>query len=384
LNIEEVRNQIPLLAKGVYLDSAGAGPPPMSVHESMRLFLDEWRDYGEKWEAWLLEIVKAREMFAKLIGAETSEVACVPNVTSGLAAIASALPQKPRQNVVVSELNFPTNVYLWHAMTQKGAISETRVLKAENGEIPISEFENAIDDNTAAVSIDYVSWINGCREDVRSISKIAHKHGAVMIVDAFHAIGALPVDIKELGADVLTCGTYKWLLGPHGAAFLCVRQAMLEQLKPTFVGWHGISDSVIAQVRGGQEIFGRPFDLSRTDPARDATRFEWGTWSVVSVEGARAALEFTLKYPPEERWPLIEQLNEHLVEGLRKRRRRVMSPLDKNRRSGIVNFELEGAGSVAKKLLKEHVIVAPRVNTLRVSPHFYNLEEEIDVLLGKV
>lgn len=379
-----MRRQIPLLARSVYLDNAGAGPPPIAVYEAMRSFLDEWRDYGEKWEAWLLEIVRARKEFGRLIGASVDDVACVPNVTSGLAAVASALRLKPGQNVVVSELNFPTNVYMWHSLKEKGLVSEVRVLKPENGQIPLSGFEKAIDNKTAAVSIDYVSWINGCREDVPNVTRLAHSHGAVMIVDAFHAVGVFPVDVRKLGVDVLTCGTYKWLMGPHGTAFLYVSHEVLDRLEPSIVGWHGISDSVVARVQSKQDTFGRSFDLSRVEPAKDATRFEWGTWSVITVAGARAAVEFTLKYPPEDRAPKIERLNERLLNGVRKKMNKITSPEEKERRSGIVTFEVDGAAKVAQKLQQEGVVVAPRVNVLRVSPHFYNTEEEIDILLQKI
>ena len=384
MNVQQVRQQIPLLANNVYLDNAGAGPPPISVHTAMQSFLTDWRDYGEKWETWLLEIVSARELFAHLINATLDEVACVPNVSSGLAAIGNALPLRRGQNIVVSELNFPTNVYIWHAMKQKGPLSEVRVLKAKNGQIPISEYERAIDDKTAAVSLDYVSWINGCREDVRAITKIAHSHGSLMLVDAFHAFGVIPVDARKLGVDVLTCGTYKWLMGPHGTAFLYVNREALEQLEPGIVGWHGISDSVVARIRSKQETFERPFDLTGVAPAKDATRFEWGTWSVITVVGAKAALEFTLKYSPQEREPLVERLNERLVDGLRQKGKRITSPLEKGRRSGIVTFQVDEAAQVSRKLQQEHVVVAPRVNTLRVSPHFYNTENEIDTLLEKL
>jgi selenocysteine lyase/cysteine desulfurase len=384
MDLNKVRQQIPILRSSVYLDNAGAGPPPLSVHAAMQSFLDDWRDYGEKWEDWLLEIVKARELFARLINASVQEVACVPNVTSGLAAVASALPHKPGQNVVLSELNFPTNVYMWHALREKGLISEVRVLKAKNGQIQLSEYERAIDDKTAAVSLDYVSWINGCREDISRITEIAHAHRALMIVDAFHAVGVIPVDVRRLGVDVLTCGTYKWLMGPHGTAFLYVKNDTLNRLEPLIVGWHGISDSVVARVLKKQDTFGRPFDLTSVKPADDATRFEWGTWSVITVAGSRAAIEFTLKYPPQERAPLIERLNGRLIEGLSRKGKRITSPVEKDRRSGIVTFEVDDAARVAGRLQKENVIVAPRVNTLRVSPHFYNKEEEIDLLLEKV
>jgi selenocysteine lyase/cysteine desulfurase len=384
LNVQEVRKQVPLLTNNVYLDNAGAGPPPDTVLAAMNSFLTEWRDYGEKWEDWLMEIVRARDLFARIINATLDEVACIPNVSSGLAAIGNALPLHGGQNIVVSELNFPTNIYIWHAMKRKGLLSELRVLKAKNGQIPISEFEKAIDDKTAAVSIDYVSWMNGCREDVRAIAQIAHSHGALMLVDAFHAIGVIPVDARKLGVDVLTCGTYKWLMGPHGTAFLYVNHEALDQLDPGIVGWHGISDSVVARVRSKQETFGRPFDIAGVAPAKDATRFEWGTWSVVTVIGAMAALEFTLKYAPGEREPLIERLNERLVDGLRRKGKRITSPLEKGRRSGIVTFEVDDAAQVCRKLQQEHVVVAPRPGTLRVSPHFYNLDNEIDTLLEKL
>lgn len=384
MDLDEVRQQIPLLANNIYLDNAGAGPPPTSVHGAMRSFLDEWRDYGEKWDDWLLEIVKARELFARLIGATVEEVACVPNVTSGLAAIGSALRPSPGQNVVVSELNFPTNVYIWHALKQKGLLSEVRVLKAKNGKVSISDFEKAIDDKTAAVSLDYVSWINGCKEDIKTVAQITHSHDALIIVDAFHALGVMPVDVRELNVDVLTCGTYKWLMGPHGTAFLFVKRNVIERLEPGIVGWHGISDSVVGRVLSKQDTFGRPFDLSSVIPANDATRFEWGTWAVIAVVGAKAALEFTMKYAPKDRQPTVERLNERLVNGLTGKGKRVTSPLEKERRSGIVTFEVDDATQVSRKLQQEHIIVAPRVNTLRVSPHFYNTEHEIDILLEKV
>jgi len=286
--------------------------------------------------------------------------------------------------VVVSELNFPTNIYLWHTLQERSLLKEVRILKAVNGRIPPNAYEDAIDDKTAAVSIDYVSWLNGCREDIPPITGLAHDHGALMVVDAFHAAGAIPIDVGKLGVDVLTCGTYKWLMGPHGAAFLYVKNEIMESLRPTIVGWHGISDSVIARIQAHEDVFGRPFNLDHAKLAEDASRFEWGTWAVVSVEGAKAALEFTLKYPPEERWPLIQKLNERLADGLRRKGKHVISPLEENRVSGILTFGIPEAAEVAKTLLTQRVVVAPRVNSLRVSPHFYNTPTEIDTFLQKM
>jgi cysteine desulfurase/selenocysteine lyase len=383
MNVEEIRSQLPLLARNIYLDSAGAGAPPISVHKVMLEFLEEWKNYGENWESWLLEIVKAREAFGQIIGCDRDHVGCIPNVTSGLAAVAVSLKGRGK-NVVVSELNFPTSVYVWHALKQSGFIADVRVLKSHKGAIPMSEFERAIDANTVAVCVDFVSWLNGCRENIVDVTRLAHSHGALMLVDAFHALGVFPVDVKKLDVDVLTCGTYKWLMGPHGAAFIYVKQNVIENLNPSIVGWHGISDSVIARTAAKEGIFARPFDLSRVEPANNATRFEWGTWSVISVIGSRAALEFTLKYDPKDRWPMIRRLTDRLLEGLQRSSRIIVSPIEDERRSGIVTFQMERATEVARKLQQRGVVVAPRVNTLRVSPHFYNTEHEIDVLLDRI
>jgi selenocysteine lyase/cysteine desulfurase len=163
-----------------------------------------------------------------------------------------------------------------------------------------------------------------------------------------------------------------------------VKHEVLNELQPAIVGWHGISDSVISRALSNQDTFGRPFDLTDVKVANDATRFEWGTWAVIAVAGAKAALEFTLKYPPEEREPIIKQLTEHLIDGLKRLGKRVTSPTENGRRSGIVTVEVDSAGRVAKKLQEQNVIVAPRVNTLRISPHFFNTEREIDTLLEKL
>jgi selenocysteine lyase/cysteine desulfurase len=163
-----------------------------------------------------------------------------------------------------------------------------------------------------------------------------------------------------------------------------VNQEVKGQLEPSFVGWHGVADSVVTRTLASEDTFGRPFDLSRAEPAGDATRFEWGTWSVISVVGAKSALEFALSYPPADREPLIASVTDHLVDGLRKRSKRITSPLDRERRSGIIIFEVDNAAKIARSLLEQGVVVAPRVNTLRISPHFFNTNTEIDALLEKI
>jgi kynureninase len=345
--------------------------------------MSDWRDYGENWEEWLPMIIESRRLFGKMIGAGLDEVASVPNVTTAVTALASSIKYKPNGNIVISELNFPTNIYIWHLQKKHGRAKEVRLLrKDQDGVIPLHEWEEAIDDNTSVVSLDYVSWANGCREKIREIVKIAHEHNAFVIADSFHGLGVFPISVKQDEPDALVCGMYKWMQGPHGAAFLYTRQDRLKDLDPNYIGWHGVEDSVVRRVSKQEDLFGKPFNIEETVPAEDATRFEGGSWGVISVIGAKAALEYALKHDQQERYHRVLKVTDHLIEGLKKKGRKILTPLQSDRRSGIVVFEDPDPHATFNKLKSLNITVASRVKAIRVSPHYYNTEEEIDKLLA--
>ncbi len=382
MNIELVRKEIPVTARHAYFDNAGTGPPPIQVINAIHQYLADWRDYGENWEEWLPMIVESRRLFGKMIGAGLDEVASVPNVTSALTALASSIKYKPGGNIVISDLNFPTNIYLWHLQKKHGRAKEVRLLhRNESGVVPLNDWQKAIDDNTSIVSVDYVSWANGSREKIREIAKTAHEHDAFIIADSFHGLGVFPISAKQDEVDALVCGMYKWMQGPHGAAYLYTRKDRLDELDPNYIGWHGVEDSVVRRVSRQEDLFGKPFNIEDAEPARDATRFEGGSWGVISIVGAKAALEYALKHNQQERYHRVLKVTDHLIDGLKKKGRRILTPLHSDRRSGIVVFEDEDPSATYKKLKSLNITVASRVKSLRASPHYYNTEEEIDKLL---
>ncbi len=383
MNIDLVRKEIPVTSRRAYFDNAGTGPPSINVLNAIHEYLTDWRDYGENWEEWLPMIIESRRLFAKMIGASTDEVASVPNVSSALISLASSLKYKPDGNIVISELNFPTNIYIWHLQKKHGRAKDVRLLRRDgNGIVPLDEWEKAIDDDTSIVSLDYVSWTNGCREKVREIAGIAHDHDAFVIGDSFHGLGVFPVNAKEDDLDALVCGMYKWMQGPHGAAYLYTSRDRLNGLVPNYIGWHGVEDSVVRRMSKQEDLFGKPFNIDDAEPASDATRFEGGSWGVVSIVGAKAALEYALKHDQEERYHRVLKVTEHLIEGLKKKGRRILTPLQSDRRSGIVVFEDADPHATFDKLKSLNITVASRVKAIRVSPHYYNTEEEIDKLLA--
>ncbi len=351
MNIDLVRKEIPVTSRRAYFDNAGTGPPSINVLNAIHEYLTDWRDYGENWEEWLPIIIESRRLFGKIIGAGLDEIASVPNVSSALTALASSIRYKPNGNIVISELNFPTNIYLWHLQKRHGRANEVRLLRKDtNGVVPLDDWEKAIDDDTTIVSVDYVSWANGCREKIREIAKIAHEHNAFVIADSFHGLGVFPIDAKQDGVDALACGMYKWMQGPHGAAYLYTHRDRLRELDPNYIGWHGVEDSVVRRMSKQEDLFGKPFNIDDAEPALDATRFEGGSWGVVSIVGAKAALEYALKQDQQERYHRILKVTDHLIDGLKKKGRKILTPLQSERRSGIVVFEDEDPQATFNKL----------------------------------
>jgi len=377
-----VREEIPALEKLTYLDSAGAGLPPISVTDAMLKFVTNWSQKGELWEEWLLDVLELRRRFAALIGAKKEEVGVVPSVSVGLAALASSFNLSKRKKVVVSDLNFPTNAILWQRMRESGLLKEVEVLKQKNGKVSLEDWERAIDEETAVVSVDYVSWFSGYREHVRELAEIAHDNGALLVVDAFHALGVFPISVKADRMDALVCGFYKWLCGPHGAACVFLNEGHLDSVKPSYIGWHGVEENVIERIQAGRDPFDVPFPLERATPSKTAARFEWGTWASVVVKGAIESLKFAERFDSASRFEVIRKRREELVEGLRGLKKRVLTPLlDESLGGGIVTFETENHAKLVKGLAEKRIVVSGRYDHVRVSPHFYNTSEEVEGFL---
>jgi len=377
-----VRDEIPALERSNYLDSAGAGLPPLSVTDAMLDFVRSWSQEGEQWEEYLLDVLELRRRFAEMIGGKKEEVGVVPSVSVGLAELASSLDLSKRRKVVVSNLNFPTNAILWQRMRESGLLKRVEVLKQLKGMVPLEAWERAIDEETAVVSVDYVSWFSGYRERIREIAEIAHENGALLVVDAFHALGVFPVDIKKDGIDALVCGFYKWLCGPPGAACIYLDERYLESLKPAYIGWHGVKENVIERIQAGRDPFDVPFPFESATPSGTAARFEWGAWASVVVKGAIESLKFAEKFDPSSRFKVIKKRKEELMEGLEGLEKKILTPShEESLGGGIVTFETKDHVKLVKGLANRRIVVSGRYGHVRVSPHFYNTGEETGELL---
>jgi selenocysteine lyase/cysteine desulfurase len=249
-------------------------------------------------------------------------------------------------------------------------------VKNVKGKVLLEDVERAVDDKTAAVAISHVEYANGFRHDMRAISEIAHEHGAYVIVDAIQSTGAVSVDVKRDNIDFLTASCYKWLLSPPGAGYFYVREELIQKFEPPFTGWASVK----------QEIFNTTdfWDIWKLELSETATRFEVGSPSYISLVGAREALKLLLSVGISNIERRILGLTDHLIDSIRDMNLDLQTPEEKACRSGIVNFRVENPRQVAEELGRKGIIVSARSNGIRVSPHFYNTEEEIDALTDEI
>ena len=383
------KDDFPMLAGLTYLNSSLSGPPSLRVTRAMTERIESWSKHGQAWNQSIDDIIAVRKDFANLVkAAGPDEIALVPSVSAGLIALASSLdlPLGNKKDAVVSALNFPANRVVWQRMAETGLLKTVKLIQAKNGIVPLETYEQAVSDDTAVVAVDYVSGYNGYIEGIRELSEIAHKHGALLIVDAYHAVGAMEVDVRKIAADALICGFGKWMCGPSGGACLYVRKELLDdsrKLDPHYIGWHGISGNIIERKQAGEDLFGTPFPTDQAHPASSAARFEWGTWSPVVVLGIREALEYVLDSDQPFRYSAIRQRKIEIAEGLEKLGLELLTPEENAKKSGggIMAFKIKNEKEFARELSEQKCIVSANFRRVVASPHFFNTREDTEHLL---
>src|SRR6202034_3872184 len=223
-----------------------------------------------------------RSLTASLLHAAADEIAVTASVSAGLNALASALDfSGPRNKVVVSDFEFPTNAQIWHAQEPRGA-RVVHVPRAADGYIPLENFARAIDEQTQLVAITHVCFRNGAKLDIPGIVRLARAKGAKVLLDCYQSVGSLDIDVKALDVDFAAGGMLKYLLGTAGIGFLYARDACVRSLVPTNSGWFAQAEITA-------------MDITANRPAPNARRFEAGTPPVVNCYAAEAGLKMLLK-----------------------------------------------------------------------------------------
>jgi selenocysteine lyase/cysteine desulfurase len=362
----QLRSRFPVLKNKAYLNSCAYGALATEVEASLQRYIDSRNRNGAEWEYWVARNEAVRESTARFIGADPDEVAITASVSAGLDSLASALNfDGPRNKVIITDYEFPTNAQIWYAQEARGA----RVVRLaeEQGAIPLEKFEQAIDEETLLVATAHVCFRHGGKQDIGAISEIARRKGALTLVDGYQALGTMQFDVRRAGVDFLVGGMLKYLLGTAGIAFMYVRRELIDGLSPTSTGWFAAKDIMA-------------MDITGYSPSPTARRFEAGTPPVPNTYMAEAGLGILHEVGMGAIEGRIGELTTAIKDAARERGYQLACPPDPAHHAALITLCCQDAGRLVAELEEEGIVVSHRNDNLRVSPHFYNDEADIERL----
>jgi selenocysteine lyase/cysteine desulfurase len=369
------REDFPALNRFTYLNTASAGLVPPSVVQPAHEFEAELAQAGttgmdEDTEVGILE--DARHAAAELLHADPATIAIGTSFTEALCQIAWWLCPGQGQNVVSSEVDFPSVTYPWHRIAEDTGCQVRLVPVLDDPEaFDVNRVAEHVDSATAVICISHVQFLTGHLLDLNDLAALAHDHGALLIVDATQSAGQVPIDVTATGVDVLITGSYKWLCSLFGAAACYLSPQVLKRFRPPLVGWRSTE---------------HPYSLdARWKPlAPTARRMEYSTMSYAAAIALGHAIRYINTMSLDEVATHNAELASQLAEELAQRGARLITPRDPKRRAGTVTarFPSRDGEAIAAELTRRGVIVSPRVGSTRFSMHFYNSSDDIDRALA--
>jgi selenocysteine lyase/cysteine desulfurase len=357
-----VRNDFPAALEQLYLDAAYIAPTPQPVVDAGRMFAESKGRQPIPLGDMLARTDQVRAAFARLINATPAEVGFLFATSEGENIVAGALALTRGDNVVVDELHYNTTFVLYRHLEQTRGV-ELRIVKAREGGVSVADFVPHVDRRTRLISVAWVSHQNGFRHEMPPLAELAHRHGAWLYADAVQAVGMFPVDVKAAGVDMMTSGTYKWLLGSYGVAPFYVRAELLERVPPD---------------RFGALHVERTLPDHRYEIHRTAKKFDYATLAFGAVYQLGAALEYLDRVGVARIERHTVGLAGELADGLRARGLAVLTPV--NNRSSIVAFRNPANAAATRATLDRarcRVSVRENGTQIRVSPALYNTADDI-------
>jgi selenocysteine lyase/cysteine desulfurase len=368
-DFEALRREFPVLERKTYLNSGSYCALANEVKTAIEAYMEDRLQVGANWDVWVTKNESVRALIATLLRAAPDEIAVTASVSAGLNALASALQfTGPRNKVVISDFEFPTNAQIWHAQKPRGA-QVVHVPRAPDGYIPAEMFEKAIDESTQLVAITHVCFRNGAKLDIPGIVRLAHAKGAKVLLDCYQSVGSIDIDVKALDVDFAVGGMLKYLLGTAGIGFLYARDSYVQSLLPTNSGWFAQADIGAMDITGNR-------------PAQNARRFEAGTPPVVNCYAAEAGLKMLLRIGT----PAVEKRNYALTRRCMERLHEIgwpsITPEQDRRRGATVAVPARDASRLTSELMSRGIVTSHRDANLRASFHFYNNFDDVEAFVA--
>jgi kynureninase len=368
------RSEFPILEKTVYLISHSLGAMPRATYDRLHEYADIWatrgvRAWAEGW--WDMPVTVGNEI-ARIIGADPGTVVMHQNVSVCQSLVLSCLKPTPQRNkIVYSELNFPSVMYVYEAHARDGNL-QIEIVKSDDGiTVPLERMLAAIDETTLLVPFSHVLFKSAFLQDAKAIIDRAHEVGAMVVLDTYQSAGTVPFSVKELNADFATGGSVKWLCGGPGAGYLYVKPDLQMTLEPKTTGWMA-HEAPFA------------FDTS-LKYAPNITRFLHGSPAIPALYAAISGYQIINEIGVENIRAKSVRQTDYLIRLAEEAGFRVTSPKDAAQRGGTVTIAHEHAGALAKELIRREFIIDYRPGAgVRISPHFYNTDEELELVIQEM
>ncbi len=369
LDLAMLREEFPITRNYNFMNHASVGPLPRRTAAAMQAYLEHQMQNSYLKGGYDKKIEEVRYQAARFIGAQPEEIAFVKNTSEGLSFVANGLKWNAGDNIVTTAVEFPSNMYPWMNLQVRGV--QIRTVLEENGRVPMENLIETIDSHTRVVTVSSVQYASGFRADLAELGKWCQKRGVLFCVDAIQSLGVIPINVHEMHIDFLSCGGHKWLCAPEGTGIFYCERELVGHLRPSTIGWRSVKNA-------------HNFDRYEFIFQDDARRFEGGSYNMAGLYGLGASLGLLQEVGVADIMQHVLALTDRLVQGVRDKGYRVVSPREEGAASGIVAFTspVHNSHDIQRHLEQEHrIILSVRSGRLRASPHLYNTPEEIDRLV---
>ncbi len=352
-----------------YLNHAAISPLSKPVTDSVVKYLNNRSSNSiDNFDFLTEQLFSTKEKLARLFGTVPERIAFVDNTSDGLNILANGLDWKTGDRILLNTMEFPSNVYPFMNLERRGV--EIDFIEPYNNTIPLEKIMPAVTPRTRLISISHVQYLNGFLTDLEALGAFCRKHGIIFSVDVIQSAGAAPIDVDKTKIDFLASGSHKWLMGPEGVGFIYLTEEIQSRITQAYVGWTSVSN-----------YFERMRDFKlELDPT--ARRYENGMLNSAGIIGLGASLDVLFDVGIESIREHILDLTDHLIAQLDERDITYITPSDRSERSGIVSFKPVDTEALVQVMTERKVHTAVRGECVRVSPHFYNTIEEIDILVN--
>jgi kynureninase len=370
-DFSNLRKQFPLIEERTYLATHTLGPLPKAAFLDIESYTKSLYLGRRVFSIWLQQYEEMFALIEKLINAPTGSVAITASTTAAQAAIAASIqPVTKRNRIIITDLDFSSGRYLWNAQSQRG-FEIVEIQAADGMYIDSQDVIDRIDDRVAIVAVSLVSYINSARLDIQPIIEAAHAVGAIVVLDAYQAVGIVPVDVIALDVDVLVGGMNKWLCGGVGLAFAYIKPSIAEKLDPVYPGWFAH-----LQPASFTSLF---------TPAKNTRRIQQGTQSFEPIYTSRAGLQLAIDIGVEQIHQRNIELTNYLIDCADSAGISILTPRSQHSRGGTILLKVDCPTTVVEYLAQMGIDVDTRSNKgIRVSPHPCNTEQECQYLIDSI